>query len=269
MWSEGYKSVVAENRFRLACKVALLRMMDAIICCSILPRTVYVCRATGHCPSDPTLSELRMIFFPSGITSATRDDGAYESMFYSINPDRGSAILTILSVIVITGVVLLAQLVTLNKSYLAIMGHLAGEWKLVEDQENRGKAAQWDPRRRYKKGDMIVYSYPGFRQSVYMATTNSPEGRPFDLFLRATHDLFQHELGHPVTSRIVAASAKIHCAFMGLVALVLLCYMILDYSYSALITILFANMLACYGVLATGMVDHDELEGVAKEINGN
>lgn len=267
-WGELYKSISGENRFRLACKVTLLRVIDAIICCAILPRTVYVCRATGHCPSTPTLAELSRILYPQGVSGVYRDNSGYKSMFQSINPDRGSALITISSIIVITSVLLLAQLVTLNKSYLAIMGHLAGEWKLV-DNVGSGIVSQWDPRRRYKKGDMIVHSYPGFRQSVYMATTNSPEGRPFDLFLRATHDLFRHEVGHQSTSRIITTVVKIHLIFMGVIIMTILYYVMVGYSARSLVTSLFANMVACYGVLQAGLIEYDELERVAAELNAS
>ena len=112
-----------------------------------------------------------------------------------------------------------------------------------------------------------MYSYPGFRQSVYMATTNSPEGRPFDLFLRATHDLFRHELGHPVTSRIVSTVVKIHSVFIGIVVV----YFIVmgDYTEKSFTTMLFANIVACYGTLQIGMMEYEELEDVAAEINAS
>lgn len=267
-WAEVYKSIVVENRFRLACTVSLLRIIDALFCCAILPRTVYVCRATGHCPSSPAVQELSQILYPQGISEPYREDRGYTSMFESINPDRGSAVITILSVVVVSAVILLAQLITLNKSYLATMGHLAGEWKLVQ-RKGKEVASQWDPRRRYKKGDMIVYSYPGFRQSIYMATTNSPEGRPFDFFLRATHDLFRHELGHQSTSEIITSIVKVHVAFMAIISCTILYYMIMGYSEQSLVTTLFANMVACCGVLQTGLIDYNELEDVAAKVNAS
>lgn len=267
MWAEVYKSIIGENRFRLACKVTLLRIVDALFCCIILPRTVYVCRASGHCTARPSLAELTQVLYPAGVTGVDRDDGPYESKFYSINEDRGSMIMAVLSVIFLTCFMLLAQLVTLNKSYLAIMGHLAGEWKLVEKCDGNSVASQWDPRRRYKKGDTIVYSYLGFRKSVYMATTNSPEGRPFDLLLRATHYLFRHELGHASTSRIIEKMARIHCAFMLFNVVVIIYYMFMDYTIISLFITLFSNLLGCYGILSTGMIDYEEIEELAQEIN--
>lgn len=67
---------------------------------------------------------------------------------------------------------------------------------------------QWDPKRRYQKGDRIAYD-----DAVYEAASNSPEGPPFDPFLRAAHDLFCDELGHPSSSNMMP------CLSMGCVIL--------------------------------------------------
>jgi hypothetical protein len=221
---------------------------------------------TEHCHHTPSLAELSKILYPAGVASAQRDGGTdYDSMFHSLNQDYGSAFLVVVSIILITSFLLLAQLVVLNKSYLAIMGHLAGEWKKVEGEP--GAASQWDPRRRYKKGDKIIFSVPGFKQSVYMANTNSPEGQPFHFYLRATHNLFRDELGHSSTSQIIATAAKIHSAFMGLIVVVIVYYMVMEYSIVSLLTTLIANLIACYGMLRTGLMDYDELQDLAGEIN--
>jgi hypothetical protein len=229
---------------------------------------MYVCRVTEHCNHTPSLAELSKILYPAGVASAQRDGGTdYDSMFHSLNQDYTSVILVVISIILITSFLLLAQLVVLNKSYLAIMGHLAGEWKKVEGESGNGAASQWDPRRRYKKGDKILFSVPGFKQSVYMANTNSPEGQPFHFYLRATHDLFRDELGHSSTSQIITNAAKIHSGFMGLIVVVIVYYMVMDHSIGSLLTTLVANLFACYGMLRTGLMDYDELEDLAGEIN--
>jgi hypothetical protein len=52
--------------------------------------------------------------------------------------------------------------------------------------------------------DLIVQNFPGFGgQLIYKAASNSPDGRPFDLYLRATCDLFRNELGHPAASNVI------------------------------------------------------------------
>lgn len=207
-----------------------------------------------------------------GITSLERDDGGLESFFDGIHQDRPTTILALLSVVIVTTHLLSTQLVTLNKSYLAIMGYISGEWKLVDDPSSVKKygasaPSPWDPRRRYKKGDLISHNVPGFRRnSIYMATSNSPEGRPFDLFLRASHDLFRHELGHPTTSRVIAAACRTQLLFVWMLTVVVAYYRVAGYALSALLSILFANIIAFYGLMHVGLLDHSELKAVAKEI---
>jgi hypothetical protein len=225
--------------------------------------------------------ELSKIFFPVGITSALRTDGIYQNQFALITPDRGSALMTILSVIVITWSLLLCQAATLNRSYLGIMGYIAGEWTVVEGDTDPslnnaaggGGAAttpsQWDPRRRYKKGDLIVQNYPGFGvgQSIYKATSGSPEGRPFDLCLRATHDLFRNELGHPVTSNVIAFCSGIQLALVFLLILMIFGYQLLDYHLGSLLWTLAANLVAAYGTLGVTVPDYSEYHKLAQEIS--
>lgn len=171
-----------------------------------------------------------------------------------------------LSVIIITSLLLLAQAVVLNGSYLAIMGYISGEWTLVQDPPQYFEApANWDPKRRYKKGDLIVH--PGFGGgAVYRANTNNPEGRPFDLCLRATHDVFSSELGHASTSRVIAIATMVQMVFVGFIVCVLLCYWLMDYSTGGLWTALLANIVACAGLATVGMTDYEELDNVANEI---
>lgn len=309
-WSEQYKSIRRENRFRLAFKVMLIRLIDALVCCVWLPRTAYLCRATGHCPSAMTYWELTGILHPVGITSALREDYYHHhkrhsdnvndinnyqyndshNVFESIRPDRGSALAVVLSVVLVSVLLLVAQLLTLDRSYLAMMGYLAGEWKLVDKDElssmnayGAAAPAPWDPRRRYKKGDLILYntSSGGFsvgggssssssrKSRVYMAvSSHPPEGPPFDLFLRASHDLFRHELGHQSTSRILAVAFRIHAVFIALLVGLLALYLLRNDNTAALRTALVANVIALHGLVRVGTTNRAELNTVAKEIAG-
>jgi hypothetical protein len=189
-------------------------------------------------------------------------------MLHSVIPDRVSLVIIMVSVILITSLLLLAQAVVLNGSYLAIMGYISGEWTLIQDPPQYFEApANWDPKRRYKKGDLIlVHSRLLGAGRVYRAATNNPEGRPFDLCLRATHYLFCNELGHASTSRVICISTKIQMAFVAVVFCMLVCYWLMDYGTGALLTALLANLIACYGLATVGMMDYGELETVANEI---
>jgi hypothetical protein len=152
-WAERYKSVTVENRFRLACKVADFQIPDGISACTVLPQTVLACHLTGHCPEQPALWQLSSILHTIGLTGPIA--------IHSVIPDRGSMIIVMISVVFITALFLLAQIVTLNGSFLAIMGYVSGEWTLVEDPPHDLEApADSDPRRRYKNVYLIVH--PGF-----------------------------------------------------------------------------------------------------------
>lgn len=262
-WAERYKSIAVENRFRLACKVAAIRILDGILACTVWPRTVLACRLTGHCPERPSLWEISSILNPIGLTGPQPTH--LSNMFGSVAPDRGSMFIVTISVVLITALFLLAQIVTLNGSYLAIMGYVTGEWTLVENPPQDFEApANWDPRRRYKKGDLIVH--PGFGGGVYQASSNNPEGRPFDLCLRATHDLFRSEMGHSSTSQVIVVATKIHVVFIGLIMFMIVSYKLMDFAVGALMTALLANLTASYGLMTVGLTDHRELVAVADEI---
>jgi hypothetical protein len=239
----------------------------------VLPRTGLACRFTGHCPEGLSLKELSKIFFPVGITSPLRSDTFYRTESAYISLDQGATLMTIGSVLVITLSMFLAQAATSNRSYLGIMGYIAGGWTVVDSSDPSilgVTPSQWDSRRRYKKGDLIVQNYSGFGSpTIYMATSNSPEGRPLDLYLRATHDLFRNELGHPATSDIIAFSAGAQLAMSLLTVLMILCYQAMDYGYGALLWTLAANLIASYGILSTAMLNCSELAGLAQQIAGD
>jgi hypothetical protein len=156
------------------------------------------------------------------------------------------------------------------------MGYITGGWTLIDTKKDSSfssvgaNPSQWDPRRRYKKGDMIVANRPlifGGGQAIYKATSNSPEGRPFDIFLRATHDLFRNELGHPSTSMVLSTAIQGFLLFIGVNAILALLTAVFWGSYSnGLLTTLVANLLACYGALNVGLTDHTELQQLSQEI---
>jgi len=250
-WAENYKSITTENRLRLYYKVAVIRILENIFLCAILPQTEIVCRITEHCEAGP------LLWGPSGVAGiAGRRFGKGLSFLTSsydvLTGDDFATRLIITSTVLITTVLLVAQMALMNRTYLAIMGYISGEWELVtetsddstDDHEassqarflrskswvydifgigskpspqtyystSRGRSSnilmQWDPKRRYQKGDRIAYD-----DAVYEAVSNSPEGPPFDPFLRAAHDLFCDELGHPSSSNMMP------CLSMGCVVL--------------------------------------------------
>jgi hypothetical protein len=230
-WSEQYKSITAENRLRLYYKVAGIRIIENIWLCVLLPQSEFVCRFTEHCEPGP------LLWGPSGITGiAGRRFGKGRSIltgsYDALLRDDSASVIIWISTVMITTLLLIAQMTITNRTYLAIMGYISGEWALVDDSDyaqddqpntsprtllqylievfgftssskssrrSNSTLMQWDPKRRYQKGDRIAYG-----DCVYEAKSNSPEGPPFDPFLRAAHDLFSDELGQPMTSYIMS-----------------------------------------------------------------
>lgn len=274
-WLEQTTSIVAQNRLKLIATVLLLRIVENVLVVLILPLSGYACRATGHCNSGLQLWQLSTLLFPVGITTPLRTDGHLRNDF-DFATDYLSAILVAVSVIVVSGLLLLAQAVTLNGSYLAITGYICGEWAQVDPQQNNSLSSknannpsQYDPRRRYKKGDVIVVNgsfwFP--RQVFYKATSNSPEGRPFDIFLRASYDMFRNELGHPATSRILTLAIQGHLMFIAvLIVLNLGSVLIRGNSSNGMFATLVANLVACYGAINTGLTRRSELHQLSKEV---
>jgi len=120
---------------------------------------------------------------------------------------------------------------------------------------------QWDPKRRYRKGDRIAYE-----DSVYEAASNSPEGPPFDPFLRAAHDLFSDELGHP------SASHMLPCLSMGCLVLAsmllsaLLIWRNAGWYFQPLLLCLFSSLLAGYAITHSTERAEYRLERLGAEI---
>ncbi len=293
-WAEQYKSIASENRLRLLWKVSVIRVMENLLVCILLARTVFICRVTGHCQGRSALWDLSKVLFPAGITTPLRTDGVYRTYFENIPLDWGSLLVTILSVVLITSLNLLAQSVVLDRSYLAMMGYVAGEWTLVEHLWSMGGAgggnkvlsggsstggngtaamagspapSQWDPRRRYKKGDMITLHHPGFPgPSVYRATSNSPEGRPFDFYLLAAHDFFRLELGHPATSYLIWLACQIEYVVLIVLVIMIGFYQWRGYPTGALVLTLWANLISACGLSTIGLSNTNELITLAAEV---
>lgn len=213
-WVEQYKSITTENRLRLYYKVGMIRVIENVILCAILPQTEVVCRITEHCEAGP------LLWGASGVTGISGSRYARGS-FDALMKDSFITRTTVLVMAFLSAFLLIAQMTVMNRTYLAIMGYISGEWRLVREESGNernsffGKHSapplrrsvnstimQWDPKRRYQKGDRIAFDY-----CLYEATSNSPEGPPFDTYLRAAHDLYNDELGHRSNSGLLSNSS--------------------------------------------------------------
>ena len=213
--------------------------------------------------------QLPSLLFPSGNAVPT-DFCAKTSL------DLKALILTVLSVIGISVTLLLAQAVTLNGSYLAVTGYICGEWievtDLQKESQNKGGSSnpsQWDPKKKStRRADIVAvnrpFSFP--RQVFYKATSNAPEGKPFDVFLRATHDMFRNELGHPSTSKLLTFAIHGYLIFIAVLLFdVLVSGLVSDTSHGKLFA-LAGNIIACYGAVKAGLTKSSEVGRIAAEV---
>ena len=212
MLKNNIQNTCRENRLRLYYKVGIIRTLENVLLCAILPQTEIVCRMTEHCEPGPLLWGASGV---TGISGSRYIRGSFDALMKDL-------IITRISVVVIaflTALLLMAQMTVMNRTYLSLMGYICGEWKIVrEDSGNErntffGKYStspplrrlsnstvmQWDPKRRYQKGDRVAFEY-----CIYEAMSNTPEGPPFDTYLRAAHDLYNEELGHRSTSSLMS-----------------------------------------------------------------
>jgi len=322
-WLEQYQSIIQEHRFKLICKITLIRVIENVFICAILPRTEFACKTTGQCANKSGLLELTKVMFFQGITSPLRNDfyqgsnsnsnnnnnGAGEKPFSVgenvLRPDTMIGIMIGISVVVITLSLLSAQAATLNRSHLGITGYLAGGWIIVDDdddnnnnpdnessllnnnkkktnnkdssistlqqlqqQQKEQQPSEWEPRKRYKKGDIVKYGRGA--GTIYKATTNNPEGVPYDLFLRSTYKLFRNELGHPATSRVVAFVSTIQFGLISTLILLILIYQLVleldDNSTTPLLWTLAANLIAVYGTVSIAVPNYNEFDQLATSI---
>eukprot|EP00569_Conticribra_weissflogii_P002720 CAMPEP_0171336950 /NCGR_PEP_ID=MMETSP0878-20121228/6380_1 /TAXON_ID=67004 /ORGANISM="Thalassiosira weissflogii, Strain CCMP1336" /LENGTH=941 /DNA_ID=CAMNT_0011838517 /DNA_START=32 /DNA_END=2857 /DNA_ORIENTATION=- len=301
-WSEQFRSITTENRLRLYYKVAAIRIMENILLCAILPQSEIVCRFTEHCESGPVL------WGPSGVVGITgrrygKGTSFLTSSYDTLAKDDFVTRVIIISVMITTVLLLASQMTIMNRTYLAIMGYISGEWALVTEERDddsrrdpgversesksclkfwwhefigfgaksnnvtpvrrssNATLMQWDPKRRYQKGDRIAYE-----DAVYEAISNSPEGPPFDPFLRAAHDVFRDELGHPDTSHVLAC-LSIASAFMATVLVTLvLFWKNAGWNFIPLLLCCASTLVGGYAVTHAGKKDTDCLAKISEEI---
>jgi hypothetical protein len=290
-WTERMRSITAENRIRLCMNVIFVRLIENIFLVGVLPRTLYACRASGHCPSGLPFWEVSRILFVGGFSEPRRSDGSGFSDF--MEQDALSSIFTYLSVVLLSIVLLSVQTLLLDRSYLSILGYISGEWELIDAWKGSHDANQsaneaktlmtgsigdplpWDQRRKYKKGDVVLYG-----NSVYQATSNSPEGRPADRSLCRMNEVLRSEFGHPSSSKLVLQTARLQfwIAFTHLAILIVLVLLDSQSKYG-MIGIVVAQLVACHAVLSgarpfgrSSKADHSaanlgELEQLRHEIS--
>ena len=264
-WSERVRPITTQNRFRLAFDVRLIRVLESVFLCGIFPRTAYVCRAVGRCPEGVQVWELNRLLFPTGISTPLRRDGAL-SITFGVS-DVISVMWSLLGIAFVSLILQTAQTVVLNKTYLAVLAYITNEWDPVTDHPPEASLPPvWDPRRRYKKGDLVLFPPYRRRQTVYRATTNSPESKPPGFRARFEQNLFKQELGHSSTSPLLYRLSLVQTVLVAVHVLVFLTCGLFGLATNGMPSTIIAHIISAYAVIMAGMPNHDELAHLNDEI---
>jgi len=295
-WAENYKSITTENRLRLYYKIGIVRVIENVLLCAVLPQTEIICRITEHCEAGP------LLWGPSGVAGiAGRRFGKGSSFLTSsydvLTKDDFATRVIIATTVLITCVMLVAQMSLMNRTYLAIMGYISGEWELQTDTNDdtddellssqkglmsvmydifgigakptqsysthrrSNTLMQWDPKRRYQKGDRIAYD-----DAVYKAVSNSPEGPPFDPFLRAAHDLFSDELGHPSSSNILPSLSTGCVVLAAMLLSAVLIWKNAQWNYHPLVLCFASSLVGGYAITHSTERSYHGIKDIADQI---
>lgn len=111
LWAEQHVPIQTQHRIKLYLIVTLLRLIEAVYLCVILPQSSFTCRVTDHCPSGISFNNI-----PNG-----------ELYYKSIPWDSYTTAIIIISVIFITIHCLFAQMIVLDRHNLSILGYQACE----------------------------------------------------------------------------------------------------------------------------------------------
>lgn len=262
-------SLASDNRFRLFYNVRTLRICENIILCGVFPRLNFVCRATGHCPAGADPWELTYILFPTGIRTPRRTDVSLMGTGSWALMERGAALWVWIGIGWLTFGLLTAQMVVLNRTYMATLSYISSEWELVLDKDLiASKPPVWDARRRYKKGDLVLCSV-GRRPSVYRATINAPEAIPSYQQKIAEHLDLKRELGHPGTSSLLVEVAERQTILLAMHATILFVTYCCRYSTAGRFTSVAAHALASFALETVGVQNLQELRSLNAEIVGS
>lgn len=266
-WAERVRSIATMKRVRLHLWVIAIRVLENVLLCGIIPRTLFICRVTGHCSTAMSAWELSRIIFPAGVSTPYREDGV--TWFSHMEWDIPSAFWTIFGIVTVTFLLLGAHALVSNKDYLALFGYLACQWQSVDPEELQqlppsASPSPWDPRKKYKEGDLVSYAISGKKTFVYRATIDHPQCNPLGQFL--LHDWLQSELGHPSTSRLLIIMVNIQTWITGGYSVLWLLLTVLGRGRHGLFTFVLANAVALHALMVAGETKSGVLIGLSDEM---
>lgn len=201
-WAENYKSIVTEDRLTLHLKVILLRLVEYMFVCVMLPRSEYACRVTRHCEVEPMFSE---------VGHPTLIGGLGKSMYHTLRHDAFQGGLIYLTVLVCTCIILVSQMIVLNRSHLAL-GSYSRQLGWMPKKSNSRKGGN-------HKHEKTTCDDHGESGGGGCNHTNQTDGivakcsTLMEQIVEQVHDVLANELGSLSTSRILAMCASVHISY--------------------------------------------------------
>lgn len=232
-WMERVKPISSAcNRVRLHFWVMIVRIVEAIILFVWVPREYAYSEMIAE--SIKSGGSVNRKHFSSGIASPFRHDdhddfyidpnmGVFRRFLWSIGRfterDYASFLWITLSAAIIAATLLSAHALVMNRTYLSILAHIAGDWEQVPADEAEALATSstpprpWDPRQKYAKaGEVVTFRVLSWRSHTdvaFRSTVPHPIGRPLEMpfffsWLRA-------EVGPLSTSKCLDTLVSLHC----------------------------------------------------------
>ena len=247
-WAQQYYSINADNRFRLHCRVIFLRLIENVLLCVVIPHTEFACIAAGHCSRNPYVWDLPGYL---GVASSRNRVGGFPgTMYEDVVFDPFISIVLAFTIVIITGAILISQVVALDRSCLASMGYMNEEYN-KRPEKGSGRSGGRNRDRRTGVADIDPFRDSNPLKNIYSG-----------LMWR----IFRYEVGHQSISRVMAFAcvALLGCFCVNI--LILLAYFLVRRDLTALVLAVYASYKAT-GVMATaGTMDHKKMEGLAAEI---
>jgi hypothetical protein len=287
-WAEQYKSINAENRLRLHCTIIVLRMIENVFVCLFLPQTPLGCRVTSHCESSS-------VIWGNPIILKEKSSSVKYSFVYDALPHDFLSNLTIsLSIATVTALLLWAQALALDKSYLSLPipkqtsstyytdvygsnttmgtsllssgGNDSAINKLNSHNQitSSGGGAGGSNKRR-NKGKGSGGDFCGSSDNVIHSSNGNLNNS--DKYTRAMHDIFQYELCHFSQSTVLVIITKIQILCIIFVSIVCAYRFLTSLNFLAASVTLFGNVVAVFAM--SGPTETLELEQIAEEIRGH
>ena len=264
MWSESYMPITTGNSFNLYFKIILVQNIENLIVCAILPQSLYICKATGHCNIEPTIFEVGYpTIIQGGNSAADKRD-----MFNNSIKDCLAGYVISLSVIATSAMMLLGQVVVLDKSSLSLEAY---NYNQGNKRSNNNRSNDGHHHRKGGGGKRTNSSNGNDANSFWndggdRSRNNEKEKRMLSHMKNFVYRSFSLELGALSTSRILSFVFTVYTIHSVLVVALTMFYSSTGRDWYPLVLTLIAIFTAAGGS-DVDTADFEELESIAFEIN--